>query len=191
MGFFRDIFSALFSGNSTPVTRLEPVCPACSRALSRSDIEGNVLHACMECGGMWITPQAFSEMLESADELLSATTRPSCSYEKTFMRSDSSRLCPSCDAQMDNYQYQYTSGIWIDACPNGHGIWLDAGEMILIKSHHRKMAEGPTLEEKEKLSMAFLDGAAKTMGNLAQSMAQINQENRARHADFRHRHYGW
>jgi Zn-finger nucleic acid-binding protein len=53
----------------------------------------------------------------------------------TFNRSSELRNCPVCSIKMDNTQFQYSSGIWIDSCPEGHGIWIDGGEMQLLKEY--------------------------------------------------------
>jgi len=38
--------------------------------------------------------------------------------------------CPRCGAALEVTQMK---GVAIDACPKGHGIWLDAGELEAIK----------------------------------------------------------
>jgi hypothetical protein len=35
-------------------------------------------------------------------------------------------LCPRCGAALD---LQQLKGVAVDACPKGHGIWLDQGEL--------------------------------------------------------------
>ena len=70
---------------------------------------------------------------------------------------------------MDNYQFAYESGIWIDACPHGHGMWLDAGEFSMIRSFRSGEAPPPTPQqvptagEGDPYRQAFLRSLADAM----------------------------
>jgi Zn-finger nucleic acid-binding protein len=37
--------------------------------------------------------------------------------------------CPKCGTQMERRRYGLGSQTVIDACPEGHGLWLDAGDL--------------------------------------------------------------
>jgi Zn-finger nucleic acid-binding protein len=50
--------------------------------------------------------------------------------------------CPKCKAEMDTREYAYCSQIVVDTCPEGCGVWLDAGEIqALEKFFERSQAE--------------------------------------------------
>ncbi|NDC23341.1 MAG: hypothetical protein EB078_06810 [Proteobacteria bacterium] len=48
---------------------------------------------------------------------------------------------------MNALNYAYQSGVVIDTCPNGHGVWLDSGELekvqIFKESQDRALEESP------------------------------------------------
>ncbi|MEP2669356.1 MAG: zf-TFIIB domain-containing protein [Cyclobacteriaceae bacterium] len=37
--------------------------------------------------------------------------------------------CPVCDRELERREYGYGSQVMIDSCVNGHGVWLDKGEL--------------------------------------------------------------
>jgi len=43
-------------------------------------------------------------------------------------------LCPACGGTLSRGVYGYDSGIIIDRCPNGCGVWLDAGELVALQA---------------------------------------------------------
>jgi Zn-finger nucleic acid-binding protein len=50
--------------------------------------------------------------------------------------------CPKCGAEMDTREYAYCSQIVVDTCPEGEGMWLDAGEIqALEKFFEQSQAE--------------------------------------------------
>jgi len=49
------------------------------------------------------------------------------------------RLCPMCSAEMTK---SIVEKIIVDRCPDGHGAWLDGGELELIQKALEDDAEG-------------------------------------------------
>ena len=50
--------------------------------------------------------------------------------------------CPKCSFQMERRRYGLGSMTVIDACPQGHGLWLDHGELeALERFYERSQAE--------------------------------------------------
>lgn len=158
LGFFRTILEAV-SGRSTGVLPAShpPVCPQCRTPLASAADTAVAFFPCSTCRGIWLSAEAFAELLRRAEEQVADVGQGSS--EHTLARSDTSRLCPCCERRMDNYQFEYQSGIWIDACPDGHGVWLDGGELELIRGYRLRSREPMTAEEKAGASMAMLDGA--------------------------------
>ncbi len=68
---------------------------------------------------------------------------------------------------MSNYQFEETSGTWIDACSDGHGVWLDAGELELLRRfHHGPEDAGEAVIEVEEMDpyrAAFLRSLSKSV----------------------------
>jgi len=50
--------------------------------------------------------------------------------------------------------YDFRNGVYLDSCPNGHGIWLDRGELEIV--HRIRQAAGElTREERQAMASAF------------------------------------
>ena len=49
--------------------------------------------------------------------------------------------CPKCQSGMMAVNYEYSSGIILDRCPNQDGIWLDGKELEKIQLHREHWDE--------------------------------------------------
>lgn len=156
MSVFREFLSLFFGrGSSGPPTRPVPVCPGCRRELT--DVaKGQGLFRCSQCAGLWLNEDLFAWCLKAPEEAIAAVLDGS-SGDHTFQRSAEARRCPACDTEMDNYPFGYQSGIWVDGCNHGHGIWLDAGELRLVRDFHARQQGPMTMEEKQRLAQAFVN----------------------------------
>lgn len=92
-----------------------------------------LLERCPRCRGIWLTHVQLKEILEQLCDQGKETVESDghADIADTFAPSRVLRNCPTCEAQMENFKFEET-GIWIDACPGGHGIWLDQGELRLL-----------------------------------------------------------
>ena len=52
---------------------------------------------------------------------------------KGHVRREVVAYCPRCHETLPPVNYQGNSGIIVNTCENGHGIWLDAGELPKIQ----------------------------------------------------------
>lgn len=116
-------------------------CPACASSnLLPFKIGADTVDECPQCHGLWFNRENlgeiedlpdsdlmkdFQDQLDGLEPAKSAAARPS--------------PCPLCRKPMDRYQYDLSSGIWVQACPDGEGVWLERGEVIKI---HRHLVEG-------------------------------------------------
>lgn len=53
----------------------------------------------------------------------------------------SERACPQCGERMTSFDYR-ANPLELDACPLGHGIWLDAGEEKRVREYMRERVAG-------------------------------------------------
>lgn len=44
-------------------------------------------------------------------------------------------LCPKCNSRLTALNYSYHTGVIIDRCPKGHGIWFDGDELEKIQAN--------------------------------------------------------
>lgn len=164
MGFFRELLS-VFSGRAQAAPPLrDPVCPSCSKALEGPGPLGS--YRCSLCEGLWLDQASFTRALDASEEELGQLLEGTGSSRHTFNRSEASRSCPVCDAFMDNYPFGYQSGIWIDACPSSHGLWLDSGELHMVRSYQQSTKGPMTAQQRAQAAAAMLDGATTSRQNM-------------------------
>ncbi len=176
MGFFDSFLGMIFGhGGSKPITKKPLLCPQCQVPLVGHP-EGT--HGCEKCAGLWLPKESFTDYL--ASDQPAPVTGGMGDGEHTFKRSASLRSCAACERYMDNYEFAYQSGIWVDACPDRHGVWLDAGELEMVRNYHRQSVGEMTGNEKAKMAMAFLDGATQANNNLLQVHRELEADRERR-----------
>ena len=136
-------------------------CPHCNITLTETGYEGIDVDVCDGCGGIWLDGGELEEILKrrekkfSKSEIAAAkpTGKPSSEEELVPQL-----RCPLCDDLMERHDFSYTSGVVIDRCARGHGIWLDKGELEKLQV---LIEEGEaTLEEDLKKWKPVLDKVA-------------------------------
>jgi Zn-finger nucleic acid-binding protein len=137
---------------STPPTRDER-CHACDVPLEEVLAGDHSLLRCPSCQGSWLGAAALAATLcrqnPTEDLLKIAEAEGEADIAHTFAPSRLKRACPVCAATMQNDRFE-DSGVWIDSCPEGHGIWLDSGELKLLREwrmHPRPAANQLDLED--------------------------------------------
>jgi Zn-finger nucleic acid-binding protein len=116
---------------------MELICPACkNQNLSQFMIGQDELYKCPKCHGLWFDGKELRDVEELSetelmndfqDQLDAATVSPGPDAKN--------RQCPRCRKPMNSYQYDVSSGIWINGCPDDEGVWLDKGEVVKIHQH--------------------------------------------------------
>lgn len=137
-----------------------PVCPRCSNVLrevlvTTSKGTRTTIEACLDgCTGIWVGREDLAAGLQPAmsDELVrvqqGSTQTPDTRWE--FLEVDRARRrgpkivltpeqieqyirCVRCGQMMNRYRWNMTSQVILDECPQGHGIWFDAGEIMQMR----------------------------------------------------------
>jgi len=100
-------------------------CPRDGSPLETKTYEAKIeVDVCPSCGGIWLDKGELEAIQEAKENDYSPVG------------------CLKCAAEMDTREYAYCSQIVIDTCPEGCGIWLDAGELqALEKFFERSQAE--------------------------------------------------
>lgn len=131
-------------------------CPRCGGGLMGEELSGVSIDRCSSCAGVWLDDGEIISLLR-ADLVVEQSTghddlgaRPSGKAGVPMSERESVEQCPKCQARLDAVNYDYGSGIIIDVCPNGHGIWLDSGELEHLKiykseSEDKFRAQAPQL----------------------------------------------
>lgn len=169
VGIFSEFFG-LFFGHSKgpPARRVPPVCPNCEVQLDRVG-GGKGCHRCRRCAGLWVTEEFLAVAVQAEESQIQAILVGQTGAH-TFSRSPQMRDCPGCTHPMENYAFGYQSGIWVDGCSDGHGIWLDPGELVLIRAYQERQRGPMSAEERAKMAAAFLDGASTSRRNILDAM---------------------
>lgn len=78
------------------------------------------------------------------------------------MSTTTTRTCPSCTATLDVVTHE---GVEVDRCPEGHGIWLDKGELRAVVLS--EVADRPREEELSALDAANADHGQALLSEVA------------------------
>lgn len=140
-----DFFKKVFRQNPSETSDDKTIsCRTCHSELQVLAVGGGRFHRCPDCSGTWLAASQLEELLSQALEkspqaLDTVESDGESEVGHTLAPSRKARICPSCPASMDNFKFENT-GVWIDACPEGHGIWLDSGELkLLVKRRENQM----------------------------------------------------
>lgn len=106
-------------------------CPVDGTTLETHTISTVKVEECVECKGIWFEGDELRKALEASDPDLGWLDFDLWSDQDSFTADWSSRKCPQCGKTMASISYAAT-GVKIDYCTLGHGIWLDKGEFAAI-----------------------------------------------------------
>lgn len=105
-------------------------CPACVTVqLHAGEARGLHLHACGQCGGVWLGPDEAARIL-----------RPLYTPNGLPGRS-SARRCPDCSQDMTEWTVGATD-VPLDSCPH-HGTWFDRDEIEQLAHAAASMRDQP------------------------------------------------
>lgn len=110
-------------------------CPRDGNNLQTRHDHGVEVDQCGQCRGAWYD---FGEL-----EQLEATAAGGDALLGTidYSKRPSELTCPVCRKTMVAFDYRATS-LELDACPEEHGFWLDAGEAERVRALMRDRASG-------------------------------------------------
>jgi len=82
-----------------------------------------------DCGGVWFDSGELELLLESMElDETGFTTDEIIALDEANV-DEKKRKCPICSKKMKKVIIGKTPEVLIDACPNGHGLWCDGGEL--------------------------------------------------------------
>ncbi|MBN2592537.1 MAG: rhomboid family intramembrane serine protease [Sedimentisphaerales bacterium] len=115
-------------------------CPSCSHKLRRIKVKSDVLDICPHCKGIWFDSGEFVTFfreLAKSDGVLPEKTRlfERRQVQNTNETIENDKSCPRCDIPMQTFNYCYDSNVFLEKCPNCHGIWADGGDVFKIAQY--------------------------------------------------------
>ena len=102
-------------------------CPLGHGELQPDTHAGIEVQLCPVCGGEWLRRSDLEEI-----EKLAVRDAVVLSGMVEYQPHEGSRPCPVCGKRMYEFDYR-ANPLEIDACGDGHGYWLDAGEEASVK----------------------------------------------------------
>ena len=138
-------------------------CPRCERDLFSQTVGRHSLQVCIQCGGLWVSKNAFQEICtheEEQEAVLAFKVEPSVQSLPNAPGSHRAYIpCPECKKLMNHKNFS-GSGVVLDWC-RSHGSWFDRQELQRIvtfikqgglrKAREREMSQ--LKEEEGRLRM--------------------------------------
>lgn len=106
-------------------------CPLDGTTLEIHSIHSVDVEECPQCRGLWFEQGELNKAKDEADPNLNWMDFDLWSEGDNFRTDWSDRQCPSCGKIMAAIAYAHT-GVTVEYCVEGHGIWLDKGEFQAI-----------------------------------------------------------
>lgn len=112
-------------------------CIRCNQPLTQEQYEGVDIDRCGKCQGVWLDAGELAKIVGTVGEhfsnvLISETLKGNATGIPQNEK-ESKELCPKCSVEMTPINYSYQSGVIIDSCPNGHGLWFDSKELEKVQ----------------------------------------------------------
>lgn len=107
------------------------ICPVDGTTLESHEIQGIILEECTQCRGLWFEQGELRKSIDESEPELGWLDFDLWTDQESINADWSTRKCPVCGKNMATISYADT-GVAIDYCTEGHGIWLDKGEFQAI-----------------------------------------------------------
>jgi Zn-finger nucleic acid-binding protein len=113
-------------------------CPICKIRLLAVQYEGISILECEACSGYWLSSEALREVVDR--RIISFSVTHSRSLAKRLRNSEipirefeRDLSCPECLQSLSTINFGLDSGLIVNRCHNGHGIWLDRLELETLQ----------------------------------------------------------
>jgi len=127
----------------TPPPKLRR-CPACDASLEEAELGDIPLDWCGQCGGVWCDGNELTTLFFTWQEASGGAQAPAgenVPRSEDEDLADRERLCVICQAPLERFNFHYTSDVYVDNCPRGHGTWLDADRIEQLRAYARGLVE--------------------------------------------------
>lgn len=102
------------------------MCPVCREPMMVVELQGVELDHCPQCHGTWFDSGELEFLTEAAG---AAETRLGSALLTGVAVAGAERRCPRCRRTMAVVRVGAQPPIEVDRCRQGHGVWLDVGEL--------------------------------------------------------------
>lgn len=129
-------------GQGSAQTASTKNCPRCKVPLNEVDYEKTRLDLCPKCAGFWCDEGELKAVIDTRDKDFSQAKAGIGDLKDNKPVTPDQHVdelpCIMCGDLLDRMPYGYGSGIVIDRCRKGHGVWLDKGEIEAIQVYAEK-----------------------------------------------------
>jgi Zn-finger nucleic acid-binding protein len=102
-----------------PLSTSTRSCLECGKPFVLVAVEGVEIDTCLDCNSFWF----------DAGELRVLTHWPEDVPAEAYDHAASRYRCPVCRAEMQQCRFLSPYDLMVDECPEGHGVYLEAGEL--------------------------------------------------------------
>lgn len=122
-------------------------CPACSGTLMAVSAGSATLNVCLQqCGGIWFD-RAELEKFDEHREPIAENLLRAVKNSNVVIDHRKERDCPKCSGQkLAKRHYDSEHNVEIDECESCSGIWLDLGELHVLRMQDK------TADERSKIA---------------------------------------
>lgn len=137
------------------------VCPRCTLVTNRLSFRKWWVAVCPRCEGCFTEEDDLVSMLRQPDLRLSSLRPALLKNLAPPHSSEEDRepiRCPACQNIMRREHFSDVKTVLIDRCPEGHGIWLDDGELgtLLTTLEEREPPAEPSVWESLRRFFGFV-----------------------------------
>ncbi|HOP73713.1 MAG TPA: zf-TFIIB domain-containing protein [Bacillota bacterium] len=104
------------------------ICPRCGMAMIVMELDNIEIDHCFSCGGVWLDTGELEKLIKDYSSGMVWLTELIPAEESSEPR----LKCPICQKEMEKLVWALEEPVTVDRCPEGHGVWLDNGELAAI-----------------------------------------------------------
>jgi Zn-finger nucleic acid-binding protein len=112
-------------------------CPKCNVPLEAIIYEDVEIDKCNQCKGSWLDDGEILKIIQTIKETFDPKLiRETLGQGFAGVPKEEQQTvvkCPKCQSAMISFNYDYSSGIILDRCPQGCGLWLDGSELEKVQ----------------------------------------------------------
>ena len=134
-------------------------CPLGHGPLHDETHSGIAVTSCAVCGGEWLSRDSLPAL-----EAAAVKDRRALMGMVEYQAHPSERSCPVCAKAMYEFDYR-ANPLELDACPEGHGYWLDGGDEAKVRELIQQRARDLHRASQAELSFgSFLNNIRSQFG---------------------------
>ncbi len=113
----------------------QKTCPVDGTIMRELRYENDVVDLCESCHGIWCDDEELRNIIHTIEKEFKDLELDASLPSRV---KSENRTCPTCDSTLHENNFSYNSGIMLDRCPSGHGVWLDYVELEKIQIFSEK-----------------------------------------------------